>query len=135
MKINKLLIMRVVFVVWIVLCINFIARELFKKGYIKDYITLLSRDEDGRRSYVYGDDFYGLLKYFKDNAKPGTTFRISGIKELSVDDRRAVYFLYPFLKSSEPDYILVFNEDVKDDRYEMSSKLDDKRYILKKKGV
>jgi len=134
MKINKTLIIRSIFIAWVVLWINFMCRDLFKKGYFNDYKILIKKDKEGKRSYVYGDNFYEFLKYSKDSIPKISTFNIIGVEELSLEHRRAVYFLYPLLESDSPDYILVYNNpEYKKDKYALFKMLDNNRYILKKK--
>ena len=133
MRINKTIIVRAVFAIWIILWINFILRDVFRKRYFYDYKTLIKRDEEGRRSYVYGDDFYSFLKFSKKTLHENFTYGFIGIKDLSLAYRRAVYYLYPLIESDNPDYILVYNRAGFQKRgYEIFAKLNHKKYILKK---
>lgn len=133
MKINKMIIIRIIFIIWAILWINFILRDLFKKKYLKDYMILIGRNEDSRRSYVYGDSFYEFLKFSKNKLSPQSTYRLIGVKDYSIEYRRAVYYLYPIIESDKADYILVFNKNgYKERGYLRFAALDDSRFILKK---
>lgn len=134
MKLDKRNIIRLIFAIWIVLWINFILRDLFRKGYFYDYKTLIKRDEEGRRSYVYGDYFYSFLKFVKEKLPQGATYKFMDEKDYSLDYRRTVYHLYPLLQSDNPDYILAYNlPDYQKSGYELFAKLDNNRFILRKK--
>ena len=133
MRINKTIIIRAVFAIWIILWVNFILRDLFRKKYFYEYRTLLKRNQEGRRSHVYGDDFYSFLKFSKKKLPEGSTYRFIGVKDLSLAYRRAVYYLYPLIESDNPDYILVYNKAGFQKRgYEFLAELSHKKYILKK---
>lgn len=93
-------------IIWAVAWCNFLMRDLFKKGRLRDYGILIKRNAEEKRSYTYGDDFYGFLKHAKSAIPPGASFGFTGPKEYSLERRRAVYYLYPLLESPGPDYIL-----------------------------
>ncbi len=124
----------VIFAVWIALWASFIMRELFRKGYFHDYKALLSRGLEGKQSYVTGDRFYEFLTFCNANLPKGATFNFVGVEEGSIDIRRAVYYLYPRLENADPEFILVYDaSDARKAGYERYLKLDDRRYILKKR--
>ncbi len=132
MKINKTIIIRTVFAIWIVLWVNFILRDLFRKGYFYDYMALIKRGAEGKRSYVYGDYLYPLLRLSKQKLPFGSTYRFIDDEEYSINYRRAVYYLYPLLQSDKPDYILVYNSTYRKKGYTIFAELDSNRYILKR---
>ncbi len=132
MKINKTIITRAVFAIWIILWVNFILRDLFKKGYFYDYMALIKRDTEGKRSYVYGDYLYPLLKFSKQKLPGGSTYRFIDDEKYSINYRRAVYYLHPLLQSDKPDYILVYNSTYRKKGYTIFAELDSNRYILKR---
>ena len=126
-------ILKIVFLVWVALWLSFVARELFRKGYIHDYRELLIRDLDGKRSYVAGDRFYEFILFSKSELPQDATFDMIGVKEGSIDKRRAVYYIYPAMKSDDPDYILVYDTaGFAKSGYNITARLDDSRYILKR---
>jgi hypothetical protein len=121
--------------VWVALWLSFIARELFRKGYIHDYTVLLSRHSlEEKRSYVYGDDFYKFLIFCKNNLPEGSSFGLAGVREDSIDIRRASYYLYPNLSLNDGDFILVYNSrSLEREGYHLFASLDGNNYILKKR--
>lgn len=132
MKINKTIIVRAVFAIWIILWVNFILRDLFGKGYFCDYMALIKRDTEGKTSYVYGDYLYPLLKFSKQKLPVGSTYKFIDDEEYSINYRRAVYYLYPLLQSDKPNYILVYNTSYRKKGYTIFAELDSNRYILKR---
>jgi len=133
-QLNKRVAFRAVFVIWLILWINFIARDLFVKKNFRHYKELLKRDEARRRSYVYGDDFYNLLSLAADNIPENATFNLIGVEEFSIDYRRAIYFLYPRLESHEAEYSIVYNDqNYGSSLYALCAKLDEHSVILRKK--
>lgn len=133
MTLSRKHILKIIFIVWVVLWVNFIFRDLFYKGEIKTYKTLLGRNWDGKRSFVYGDDFYLFLVNAYNNMPLGIKYKLTGIEPLSLEHRRAVYYLYPNLESENPDYVLVYNSEYQDPEYVRYKELGKNRYILKRK--
>lgn len=99
-------IIKLVFIIWVVLWIGFFARELFIKNNLRDYAALFSRTLEGKHAYVTGDKLYGFLAYCKNNMPDGATYKITGIDEGTIERRRAVYYLYPAVENSSPDFII-----------------------------
>lgn len=99
-------ILKIIFIVWVALWIGFFARELFVKKNIQDYSALLSRTLEGKHAYVTGDKLYSFILYCKKNMPDNATYKIVGIDEGSIESRRAVYYLYPAVQSSSPDFII-----------------------------
>lgn len=131
----KYKILKTAFLAWVILWIFFTGRELFIKGCFIDYKELSHRPLDGKRSYVTGDRFYEFLTFCNKTLPQGSGYGIIGIKEGSIDIRRAVYYLYPNLNQEDPGYILVYDEPaVRVNGYDLYRKLDDTRYILKKRS-
>lgn len=121
-------------VLWVVLWANFIARDLFKKGDLKDYKILARSGEEKKRSYVYGRYFYELLSLAKNRMPPEAFYDFAGIDDLSLESRRGIYYLYPCLKSENPVYMLVYEKpNFKKDGYYLYDGLDDKRFMLKRR--
>lgn len=108
-------IFKIALLVWIVLWAWFIVRELFVKDGIETYKALLDRDLEGKRSYITGDRLYEFLNFCKKNMPEGSSYKMVGLEDGSIDKRRAVYYLYPDLESNEAGYVL-----------------DAQKYILKK---
>jgi len=119
--------------IWIVLWINFIARDLYKKKRLREYKSLLASNADQKHSLTYGEHFYEFLKLSEEQMPENSYYDFVGIKELSLAWRRGVYFLYPKLMKPGAEYILVYDElTYRKDGYRVFAKLDEKRYILKK---
>lgn len=110
-------IFKIAFGVWVILWAWFLVRELFVKDNLDIYRALLQRSLEGKRSYVTGDRLYEFLMSCRNRMPEGSTYKIVGLEEGSLDRRRAAYYLYPDLESNEPAYIL-----------------DTEKYILKKSG-
>lgn len=96
--------------VWIILWINFIARDLFKRGDLRDYRALIEKDAEGKRAYTYGEQFYKFLKFVKQEIPEGESYKLVGVKNLSLAHRRAVYFLYPALEKENPGYVAYYKD-------------------------
>ena len=126
---------KVFFLIWLIIWLNFIARDLFRKGYLADYKILALRDEEGKRSYTYGDYLFEFLKFCKFELPSSADYDIVGIEENSLDARRAIYYLYPHphIKRGDALFLLVFNSSGFNRRgYLLYKKLDSSRYILKR---
>jgi hypothetical protein len=128
----KLFLPIILLIVWIIFWINFNMRDLFKRGLIKDYRALISKNYEGKISYTYGDDFFELLKFVKKNMPKNSTYKFIGIEEGSLESRRGIYYLYPLLQSKTPDYIIVYKERTQVPGYRVFKKLDNNRFILKR---
>ncbi|MFH1190136.1 MAG: hypothetical protein V1682_05530 [Candidatus Omnitrophota bacterium] len=102
----KYKILKIMFAAWVALWAGFLARELFVKNNIRDYKALLSRTLEGTRAYVTGDRLYGFLTYCKSKMSGRSTYKIVGLDEGALESRRAVYYLYPNVRSSDPDYVI-----------------------------
>lgn len=109
MKIEYKKIFLAVFLVWVVLWINFMIRDLTKKKYFKAYKALLSRDSMGKRSYVYGDRLFEFLVFCEKELPEGATYNIVGLEAGSIDPRRSIYYLYPHFNEESAQYTLVFD--------------------------
>jgi len=107
-KINSRKLTLIITAIWIVLWVNFILRDLLKRGALFEYAELLKRDAAGRRSFVYGDGLYSFLEFAKKKLPEGASFKIVGIEKYSIEHRRSVYYLYPRIESERPSHILVF---------------------------
>ncbi|NQT22636.1 MAG: hypothetical protein HQ579_04260 [Candidatus Omnitrophica bacterium] len=111
MKLNKKNIIKLICIVWVIFWVNFILRELFFKGRLfRDYKELIFKNEELRKSFVYGINFYSLLKLAQKELPESATFSLVGVERLSLDYRRAVYYLYPLLESEKADYLLVYKK-------------------------
>ena len=125
-------IFKLVFTVWVIIWIFLLIREMFAKGNIREYNALLHRSLEGKRAYVTGDRLYEFLAFCNAELPEGAKYMFFGLEEDSHDKRRATYYLYPHLEAEEADFLLMFNEPILSRTgYEIISKLDDTRYILK----
>lgn len=127
------LIITAAFAAWIATWLFLIARELFLKDNISGYKELLARSLEGKRSYVTGDRLYQFLTFAKVNLPASATYGFLGIEDGSLDQRRAVYYLYPLIENSKPEYLLVFDaNEVLPAGYAAFRNLDADRYIVKR---
>lgn len=134
MKKNKSrAVLAILFVVWIMLWINFMTRDLIKRSDFRDYKALIIRDASGKRSYTYGDCLFEFLDFCKGNLPEFASYDLIGIEGLSLAQRRAIYYLYPYTKKENANFLLVFNKSgFKKDGYALYRKLDNSRFILKR---
>jgi hypothetical protein len=125
-----------IFFVWVVLWALFGARELFIKGTIADYKALVAASLEEKRAYVTGKELYEFIDFCNRALPAGAAYSLVGMKEDSIDKRRAAYYLYPHIESKDSVYLLVFNAPAKvANGYRMFAKLDDTRYILALEGA
>lgn len=125
---------KIVIAIWIILWINFIIRDLFVRGTFYDYVSLIKRNENERRAYVYGDDFYQFLEFSKRELPSYATYDLISVEDLSLKYRRAVYYLYPLLESRAAEYLLVYNKsEYSNLHYRLFARHDDTGVILRKK--
>ena len=129
----KKIMVRVLLVVWVVLWVMFVARELFFKGGLRDYRILIGRDLEGKHAYVTGDDLYGFIAFCRENIPDRATYAFEGFEEGALDTRRATYYLYPRMEKPDPDFICVYMlPDRPRAGYGLFKKRGDTGYILKK---
>jgi len=122
------------FAIWIILWISFNVREIVYKGNLRDYNVLAHRSLDEKRAYVTGDKLYEFLVFCNNELPEEATYRWIKTDKPDHARRRATYYLYPHLETEEADFLLVFDEPFSvRSGYEIYSKLDDTRYILKRR--
>lgn len=127
---------KILFIIWVTLWLVFGVREVFFKTNFNDYKTLMTRSSDGKRSYVTGDELYSFIEFCRASTPESSSYRIEGIKKGELDLRRAVYYLYPRVEKSEPDYILVYKKPgFAFNGYEPYKNIDESKFILKKMSV
>jgi hypothetical protein len=117
------------------LWIFFTAKGLVKekdKSTFREYVNLALADPEGRRAIVFGKDFYEFLRFCKSNLPEMSGFEIEGVAGDSTDLPRMAYYLYPALKCSPAEFILVYKTPgfVKEGTVLYSS-LDEESFILK----
>lgn len=124
------------FLAWVVLWAFFTVRELVAKGQLKEYKALLALSLEGKYSRITGKELYELIALANNIMPPGSTYKLVGLEEGSLEKRRATYYLYPALEVEDPGYIIVYNmPGYKAEGYIELQKLDDVRVILKKSGA
>jgi len=131
-------IFKLAFVVWIALWAFFTFREIFLKSSFRDYKVLLSRSLEGKRAYVTGDRFYEFITFCEKSLPREATYdlTVSTQGDIEIAKMRAVYYLYPRIKKESADFILVCDvANIEKDGYEIFGKLDETRYVLKKRGM
>ena len=133
MRLNKNQAKIVAFLIWFILWANFIARDLYKKGYFTDYNILARSNSEEKHAYTYGRDFYELLKFAKNAIPENASYDFTGVKDFSVESRRGIYYMYPLLRNKNPDFLLVYDtRGFEKDGFRIYAELDDERFILKK---
>ena len=120
-------------IVWIAIWVNFITRDLFVKGYFKEYKTLALKDSQGKASFTYGKRLFDFLNFCKENLPQSAGYDFIGIKEPTIAGRRAIYYLYPHVKNRNARFLLVFEKPgFKRNGFKLFKKLDSSRFILKR---
>lgn len=132
----KYKVFKLVFTIWIIIWAFLLMREAFIKGSLRDYSILLNRSLEGKRSYVTGDRLYEFLVFCNDKLPEGAAYRWAKTDKVDHARRRATYYLYPRLETEEAGFILIFDEPILTENtgFKIFSRLDDARYIMKKKG-
>ncbi len=126
--------LKIVFIVWVVLWVWFVIRDLFLKDNINSYRVLITRSLEGKHSYVTGDRLYEFLAFSTGKLPAGTSYNFVGFEPDSLENRRAVYYLYPLVQKKDPEYVLVYDRPgFEREGYILASKMDESRYILKRK--
>lgn len=124
----------IIFVIWVALWIMFLARENFIKNNVKDYKILMSRTLEGKRAYVTGDRFYEFLLFCNEKLPDGAEYEWVKADKQDHTRRRSTYYLYPHLEKEGAQFLLVYDDhNAAGEGWEMFARLDDSRYILKKK--
>lgn len=132
MKFEKRYIIFFIAILWIILWSNFIARDLFKKKYFIHYKRLFFSSPRDKVAYTYGESFFELLEYAKQDISESETYGFQGVPKFSIEMRRAVYYMYPSLQSRNPDYIMVYDGKKNIPNYHIVKKLDNERALLKR---
>jgi hypothetical protein len=104
---------RIILAAWVLMWLFFNVRDLIvekDKSILKDYISLVSADWEGKRAIVFGKDLYEFLKFCEANLPLGASYEIIGIAEDSIDLPRLIYYLYPSIKKRDADFILVYKK-------------------------
>ncbi|MDD5438893.1 MAG: hypothetical protein PHS37_01750 [Candidatus Omnitrophica bacterium] len=126
-------IITVFFILWCVLWLNFIGRDLAKGHKAAEYAGLLSRDDEGKRKIVYGSELYDYLVFVRNNIPPGASYEMVGLEGDSLEYRRAAYYLYPLLPATNADYVLVYHTTTyARPGYARTAMLNEADYILRK---
>lgn len=123
----------IILIIWIVLWVNFIARDFYKIGKFAEYKDLLRCDTEGKRSRTYGARFYEFLKFAKNSIPEDSIYDFVGVNDFSLESRRGIYYLYPRLKKEGPRYLLIYDEaGFQRKGFSLYAKLDGSRFILKR---
>jgi hypothetical protein len=123
---------RIALGVWVILWLVFEIRPLIKERRLAQYRALIGRPLEARRAIVYGERLCGFLNFAKAKLPQGAAYKFIGPASGSIDFVRADYYLYPLLRSEEPDFILVYNlSGFKRTGYGLFASLDDKNFIMK----
>ena len=129
----------VIFVIWVSLWINFIARDLIKKGYARDYLVLATKSAEDKRAYTYGEHFYEFLKFAKYIIPSNAKYRFANSAnpsggDPSLDYRRGIYYLYPLVVGEDPEYILAYKtKGYEEEGFSLYAGFDDDSFILMRK--
>ena len=131
---SKYRILKLAFIIWVILWVNFMMRDLIKARRFSDYKNLIARSGiDAKRSYTFGDRFYEFLKFCDSKVPKGSSYALAGIPDGAIELRRASYYLYPDLESANPEYVFVYGVSGFNKKgYTKFQSLDPERYILKR---
>jgi hypothetical protein len=128
-------ILKIAFAVWITLWAVFGVRELFVKGQVTEYRTLLPLSLEGKHSHLTGDGFYELIMFADKKMPADATYKLIGVDEGSIEVRRSAYYLYPHVEKDDADFLIIFNKsgDAAYAGYDIFERLDNTRRVLKKR--
>lgn len=94
---------------------------------------LLKLSSEGKRAYITGPKLYELIKISNQFMPKASSYEMIGIKDESLDARRARYYLYPNIEKESPDFLLVYGvRDFEREGYKIFKILDLDRYILRR---
>ncbi len=134
MGVMRYKLLKIAFLVWVVLWVWFVLRDLFLKDNINNYRLLFTRSLEGKHSYVMGDRLYEFLTFSAGKLPAGASYSFAGLEPGSIENIRAVYYLYPLIEKEDPEYILVYDRPgFEREGYVPKAKMDESRYILKKR--
>ena len=106
-------IFKIIVAVWVAVAIFFTVRGFIRekdKSTFRDYVTLARADWEGKRVFVFGKDLYEFARFCKLNLPEGAGYEIIGISEDSIDMPRLIYYLYPYIETDDPDFILIYKK-------------------------
>lgn len=130
---NKKIIVRAIFIIWIFIWILFLIRPYFKNDLLKEYSTLLGLSLDGKRAYITGIQLYEFIKFCNSSIKPPSSYMIRGLEDRPLDHQRAIYYLYPNIEKETSQFLLVYNtKDAPKEGWVIFRILDSNKYILKR---
>lgn len=128
---------RIILAAWVLAWLFFNVRGLIvekDKSTLKDYISLVSADWEGKRAIVFGKDLYEFIKFCKANLPSGADYETIGMPEDSIDLPRLVYYLYPSIKKRNADFILVYKRSGFEEKETyLYASLNKESFILKRK--
>ena len=100
---------RFILALWIPVWFFFLVWPLRKDpSKLVDAFILIGADTEARRAYAYGEEFHAFIRFCRDRLPAGSTYRLVGIDDASIDRARAFYFLYPSLVTERAQFILVY---------------------------
>lgn len=103
---------------------------------LRTTLALLQGSVEDRRAVAYGSDLHQFLQFCKEKLPPGSTFRLVGIDDASIEKVRAFYFLFPCLVSKQAEYILVYNNPTyREGDARLFAALNPSRFILRAHGL
>lgn len=119
---------------WLVIWVFYIGYDLFAKGRLQEYARLLPMTVEGRHAYVTGGRLYEFISFADERLPPAAGYRLKGLAWDSLECRRTAYYLYPHLGSDDADYLLIYDSpEAPDSRYDEFARLDETRYIMKRR--
>jgi hypothetical protein len=126
--------LRIILSLWIPVWIFYWIWPVVKKPErLRTTVALLREDADGRRAIAFGENFYRFLQFCKQKLPAHSAFRLVGVDDASIDRVRAIYYLYPCVASSSPEYILVYeNATYREENADLHALLTPTQFILKK---
>ncbi|OGW75394.1 MAG: hypothetical protein A2Z72_03000 [Omnitrophica bacterium RBG_13_46_9] len=125
--------LEVIITVWIILWVNFMGRDLYRKKYLDEYRILVKCTSEEKRARTYGEHFYEFLRFAKTHVPGSASYGFAGVEDFSLASRRGIYYLYPCLKKQNPDYVLAYGiPGFEKDGFSVYARLDNTRFILKR---
>ena len=132
---NKRTIIRLVLITWVAIWVGLLIAE-DKDGQYRTFAYLYSHGPAEKARYIAGERLSDLVAFCRANIPEGSTYRMKEFGNLSMNEVRARYELWPLkCVKDDPDYIIVYEDKGEPvGGYGEFRRFDGQGLILKKEG-